>query len=72
MEASLAPDPLLVRVSERIAQTMGLHFPPERSADLRRGLEQAAPEFGLLGADACSEWVATATLTYKVKKPKRK
>jgi chemotaxis protein methyltransferase CheR len=59
----MAADSHLARASERIAEKIGLHFPPERWTDLRRGLQQAAPEFGLLDASACSEWLANTTLS---------
>lgn len=34
------------RVSEWIAASLGLHFPPERWEDLKRGMGEAAKEFG--------------------------
>ena len=39
-------DPLLQQLSERIECRTGLHFPPARFADLRRGLAQAGLESG--------------------------
>jgi chemotaxis protein methyltransferase CheR len=50
-------------LSECIAETMGLHFPPERRADLRRGLAGAAEEFGFADIGACAEWLLSAALT---------
>src|SRR5882757_8248075 len=63
MEASVAPDSVLSRLSERIAATMGLHFPPERWVDLQRGLAGAAKEFGFADAGECAEWLSSAVLT---------
>ena len=44
MQTSL-PDSLLSRLSEFVAIQTGLHFPPERWADLERGIAAAAPDF---------------------------
>ena len=51
------------RVSDFIAEAMGLHFPGERLPDLQRGLAGAAVEFGLEDAAACADWMLTAPLT---------
>jgi chemotaxis protein methyltransferase CheR len=40
-----------VRLSELVAQTMGLHFPPERLPDLQRGVDAATREIGLENSD---------------------
>ncbi len=53
------------RLSELIAARTGLHFPPERRADLRRALDQAAPEFGHPDSEACAEWLLSAPLSPK-------
>jgi len=63
MTVSAAADPVLSRVAVRIAETMGLHFPPERWSDLRRGLARAAGELGFADEAACTEWLASATPT---------
>src|SRR3954463_9585585 len=47
------------RVSERISQTMGMHFPPERRLELRRGFARAAAELGFAGVPELSEWLLT-------------
>jgi chemotaxis protein methyltransferase CheR len=52
-----------LKLSEFIAATMGLHFPPERSADLERGLAGAAKEFGFPDANACADWLLAAPPT---------
>ncbi|MGH8629768.1 MAG: CheR family methyltransferase [Burkholderiales bacterium] len=43
------------QLSEFVAERMGLHFPPERWDDLRRGLVAAAQELGFDDAAACAE-----------------
>jgi chemotaxis protein methyltransferase CheR len=47
------------RVSELIAARTGLHFPPERRADLERGLAEAARELGYHSCDACIDRLLT-------------
>jgi chemotaxis protein methyltransferase CheR len=51
------------RLSEMIAARTGLHFPPERHADLRRAVVAAAPEFGFTSERACAEWLLSARLS---------
>lgn len=51
------------QLSEIIAQTTGLHFPPDRRADLQRGLTGAAEEFGFADALPCAQWLMSVTLT---------
>ncbi|MEX2271451.1 MAG: CheR family methyltransferase [Vicinamibacterales bacterium] len=51
------------RLSEFIAERMGLHFPRERLADLQRGLAAAAKDFGFDDPAACADWLMTAPLT---------
>ncbi len=63
MGTSVAPDEMLSRVSARIVETMGLHFPPERWSDLRRGLSRAAAELGFANAETCGEWLSSAAPT---------
>lgn len=46
-----------------IAEQLGLHFPPERLPELRRGLGLAANELGLADADACAQRLLAAQLT---------
>jgi chemotaxis protein methyltransferase CheR len=46
MRPSEIPEMLRGELSEFIVQKMGLHFPPERWADLQRGLAGAAAELG--------------------------
>jgi chemotaxis protein methyltransferase CheR len=46
-EAVVAEDALWDAVAERIASQMGMHFPPSRRRELRRGLAAAAGELGL-------------------------
>ena len=51
------------QLSEFLASTMGLHFPPERWPDLRRGITEAAMEFGFDNVVACADWLLSAPLT---------
>ncbi len=51
------------RLSEFIAETMGLDFPLERRDDLKRGLAGAAHEFGFEDATACIDWLTSAPPT---------
>ena len=51
------------RLSELIAARTGLHFPPERHADLQRAVVAAAPEFGFTNDRACAEWLLSARLS---------
>jgi len=60
VRAEALPVPQLDRLSELIASRMGLHFPPERRSDLRRALNEAAPELGFEDAAACAEGLLTA------------
>jgi chemotaxis protein methyltransferase CheR len=63
MRTSAVPVLLRAQLSEMIAERMGLHFPPERWADLERGLVGAAKEFGLADVMACVDWLLSAALT---------
>lgn len=60
MHADALPAPQLDRLSELIANRMGLHFPPERRSDLRRALNEAAPELGFEDAAACTAGLLSA------------
>lgn len=57
------PDRLLAGFSQFLSGQMGLHFPPERAADLQRGLRSAAREFGFEQVADCVEWLMSAPLT---------
>jgi len=50
-------------LSALIGETTGLHFPPERRDDLRRGLTEAAVEFGFSDSAACANWLLSSQLT---------
>ena len=63
MQADCMPDALWVRLSEFIAQNMGLHFPPARRPELQRGLIAAAAEFGFADIAACADWLFSASLS---------
>ncbi|MDP3512109.1 MAG: CheR family methyltransferase [Sulfuritalea sp.] len=51
---------LLQQFSDFLTARMGLHFPSARWPDMLRGLERAAREFGLAGAEACMRWLLAA------------
>jgi chemotaxis protein methyltransferase CheR len=57
------PDALLGTFGEFVGTHLGLHFPPERAGDLRRGLGSAAREFGFDEAEACARWLLARTLS---------
>ena len=63
MPASILPEVQWQRVGEFIAAHIGLHFPPERRADLQRGIAAAAEAFGLRDEAQCVEWLLSAPLT---------
>jgi len=63
MAFSAAGESLWARVSERIAETMGLSFPPERWPDLQRALGRAAGDLGCADAAECAEWILSRSLT---------
>jgi chemotaxis protein methyltransferase CheR len=60
---SAIPDALLDRLGNYVAESMGLHYPPERHADLERGLSCAARKFGFQDALACARWLLLSPLT---------
>ena len=53
----------LSRLSEFVAERIGLNFPPERWTDLERGVESAAAEFGFENFNECADWLLSASLT---------
>lgn len=63
MPPDVVDDQVLPRVSELVARTLGLHFPPERSADLQRGLAGAAAQLGFASVNSCAKWLLSAPLT---------
>jgi chemotaxis protein methyltransferase CheR len=46
-----------------VSNLRGLHFPPERWADLARGIAAAAPDFNFSDRDSCAHWLLSAPLT---------
>src|SRR6476620_10205735 len=54
---------VLLRLAELVASRTGLHLPPERWSDLRRGIRAAAPDFGFDDAATCAQWLADQSLT---------
>jgi chemotaxis protein methyltransferase CheR len=57
------PPALLARLSARVAEHLGLHFPESRWVDLERGIRSAAGEFGFSDPEPCVEWLASAPLS---------
>lgn len=53
----------LTPLAERIAVELGLHFPPARIDDLRRGLAGAARDFNMADASACAAWLLATPWT---------
>ncbi|MEI8122347.1 MAG: CheR family methyltransferase [bacterium] len=62
MTASLHDDDL-ARLSDFVAERMGLHFPSERWPELRYGLDAARCEFGFDDAGDCVRWIMSAALS---------
>lgn len=54
---------LLSRLSDFIANHIGLYFPEARWRDLERGIHAAAREFEFDSAEACVQWLMSAPLT---------
>ena len=63
MQADPLSGPRWHQVSELIAARTGLHFPLERRADLRRALDEAAPELGCADGDACADRLLRSPLS---------
>lgn len=55
--------PLLSRLSEFVATQTGLHFPPQRWADLGRGIAAAAPDFNFSDGESCARWLLSTPMT---------
>lgn len=51
------------RLSDMIAQRLGLHFPPARHNALERGFRSAVPEFGFADPAVCMDWLLAAPRT---------
>lgn len=52
-----ADDTRWARLSERIAEWTGLHFPRDRVKDLKRGVAAAAKELGFSDARSVADWL---------------
>jgi chemotaxis protein methyltransferase CheR len=61
--ADCLSDALCERLGEFIARKTGLHFPPERRADLQRGIASAAKEFGFIDSSQYADWLLATPLT---------
>jgi chemotaxis protein methyltransferase CheR len=60
MRPDAIPELMWRCASEYIAHSAGLHFPPERRAELQRGLTSAAAELGFPDTHSCIEWLLEA------------
>jgi chemotaxis protein methyltransferase CheR len=56
---------LMSKVSCKIAEQMGLHFPEERWPDLARGLKAAGSDMGFEDANDCAGWLTSQELTIR-------
>jgi chemotaxis protein methyltransferase CheR len=56
-------DQLLDEIADLVAERIGLHFPPERLADLERGLSAAAADFDFDNVESCLRWLSSSPLT---------
>jgi len=54
----LVPEPLLAAVAAQIADSIGMHFPPERWSDLTRAIHSIAADLGFETIHACAAWLA--------------
>lgn len=63
MGPSVVSDNLLTQLSEFVAERLGLHFPPNRWADLQRGLTGVMDELGFTDLATCAEWLLSTRLT---------
>ena len=61
MKANTIPEDWWPRLSETIAEKMGLDFSPARRADLLRGLTNAAEELGFADAAECADWLLSSS-----------
>lgn len=50
-------------LSQFIELRMGLHFPPNRLKDLKRGIISAAPELGFTEVDKCIDWLLSSPVS---------
>ena len=56
-------DQQLDKIADLVAERIGLHFPPERRADLERGLSAAASDFDFDNVESCLHWLSSSPLT---------
>jgi len=60
MRASQPPS-WSVPLADVVGERLGLHFPPERAADLVRGVGATARELGFESPEACARWLLQAS-----------
>ncbi|HVW63436.1 MAG TPA: CheR family methyltransferase [Nitrosospira sp.] len=56
------PQPLLLQLSEQLANQMGLYYPVNRWGDLERGLNAAVPALGMKNVETCVRHILSASL----------
>lgn len=56
------PHPLLLQLSEQLANRMGLYYPVNRWGDLERGLSAAVPALGMKNLETCVRHILSASL----------
>lgn len=57
------PDPLLSRLSSLIEAQLGLHFPPQRWAELDRKFDAVARDFECEDSASCLRWLESSPLS---------
>ncbi len=55
----------LSSLSDFLVAQMGLHFPPNRTTDLARGIRAATKEFGFDSPEACVDWLISSPLSQR-------
>lgn len=63
MKRSVLSSPLIEEVGELIAARLGLYFPPNRWADLQRGLIPAMTELGFADVATFAHWLLSTRLS---------
>jgi chemotaxis protein methyltransferase CheR len=63
MHADVLSAPRWHQLSELIATRTGLHFPPDRRADLHRAVTEAARDFGCRDGDSCADRLLSSPLS---------
>lgn len=62
-DATMVPVEQLTRLSQFVELRMGLHFPPNRLKDLKRGICSAAGDLGFTDIEQCIDWLLTTPVS---------